>query len=325
MPRQLFSFKKVICKCYLLVFFLLFVFSPYGFAQDKYCVDEIKELKLQVLPGKIITYYSTGQQQRANDLKLLLERASQLFEDSLKLKINVTLAAIGPKEWSALLDKPYGLPTMRNGACKRGSSNLTEARYVAIMPGTINGPIYNGWIELEDSLSTPTLQKLEKAGIGFEKGGKVLIDFVGLHELSHAYAHAFGINYYVNFFAEFIADYLAYAFLRSTEERLDKKVIAVLSANIDGITPVHSSFIRYERFRSSEHPPTETWYNSIITLKAAEIYDQRGFGFLFDVQKAFSEPEGQLNTEKILARLEEIYPGILKWSESISENVRKSK
>jgi hypothetical protein len=141
--------------------------------------------------------------------------------------------------------------------------------------------------------------------------------------LGHAYAHAFGINFYVNFFAEFIADYLAYSFLRSTEERLDKKFIAVLSANVDGITPVHADFTRYEKFRSSEHPPTETWYNSIITLKAKEIYEQRGFEFLTAVKKAFPEAEGKLNTETIIARLDTIYPGILKWSVGITDNVRQ--
>ena len=99
----------------------------------------------------------------------------------------------------------------------------------------------------------------------------------------------------------------------------------MLSANIDGITPVHSSFIRYEKFRSSEHPPTETWYNSIITLKAKEIYDQRGFEFLTAVKNAFPEAEGKLNTETIIARLDTIHPGMLKWSEGISGKVRKVK
>ncbi len=176
---------------------------------------------------------------------------------------------------------------------------------------------------MKDSLSRKTIKNLKKNKVPFEQGGKILVDFVGLHEVGHAYAHAFGINSYVNFFSEFITNYLAYAFLRSTSERLDKKTIAVLAANVDGITPVHASLIKWEKFRSSEHPPTEAWYNSLISLKAKEIYDQRGFEFLRAVRKAFPEPEGTLNTETILARLETIHPGILKWSESISENVGK--
>ncbi len=304
-------------------FALLLFVVPSTSAQDRYCVDDIKDLKLASLPGKIVTYYSPGQQARATELKQFLERAAHFLEDSLKVEINFTMATLAPKEWNSLLDRPYGLPTVRPGACKRGPSSLTEPRYAAIMPAALNGPVYDAWIALKDSLSPSALQKLNSAGLTFEQGGKVLLDFVGLHELGHVYANAFGIKYYVNVFAALMADYLAYAWLRSTNERLDKQVISVLLGNIDGITPVHSSFTRYEGFRSSEHPPTEAWYNSMITLKAAEIYEQRGFEFLHAGRNAFTEAEGKLNTETIIARLETIHPGILNWTQNISHSVRK--
>lgn len=294
-------------------------------AQEKYCADEIKDLKLQSISGQIITYYSEGKEIRASELKTLLERASASLGDSLNVEINLTLAVLDAKEWAQLIDKPYGLPTIRTGACKRGGGSFPEPRYAAILPAGIDGPLYKDWIALKDSISTKTLQELKEVGVGFEQGGKIMIDFVALHELGHAYHLQFGIKNYFNFFAEFMADYIAYAFLRSTEERLDKKVLAVLSANIETITPVHSSFIKWENFRSSEHPPTEAWYNSIITLKAAEIYEQRGFEFLTAVKNAFPEAEGKLNTETILARLDSIHPGMLKWSEGISGKVRKPK
>lgn len=312
-------------KHYVINFLLLLMVSFPVQAQSKYCIDEIKDLKLQSIQGQILTHYSEGMEKRASELKTLLERASLPLGDSLNVEINLTLAALGPKEWAQVMDRPYGLPTLRPGACKRGGGSFPEPRYVAILPGGIDGPLYNGWTALKDSISPKTLQKLKEAGVGFEQGGKVMIDFVALHELGHAYHLKFGIKNYVNFFAEFMANYIAYAFLRSTEERLDKKVLAVLSANIETITPVHSSFIKWENFRSSEHPPTEAWYNSLTTLKAAEIYEQRGFEFLYAIRKSFPEEEGQLNTETILARMDTIHPGILKWSNSISEQVRKAK
>jgi hypothetical protein len=263
-------------------------------AAQKYCVDEIKELDLSLHTGKVNTYYSGGHEKRADELKALLERASVIFEDSLGVKIGLTMAVLNKEAWAKLMDRPYGLPTLRPGTCKRSTTKFPEAKYAAIMPAGIDGPVYDSWIILKDSVSPATMQKLKQAGIGFEQAGKVLINFVGLHELAHAFAHGFGINYYVNFFAEFIADYLTYAFLRSTPERLDKEVMAVLSGNVSGITPVHSSFYQYENFRSSEHPPTEAWYNSVITLKAAEVYEKRGFSFLYDIRKMFPEEEGKL-------------------------------
>jgi hypothetical protein len=325
MNASRFFTKKIFCKHCALTFLFLFAFAFASPGQSKYCVDEIRELNLPQLPGKVLTYYSTGQEERAHELKSLLERASKFFEDSLKVQVDLVLAALDPKTWAGLMDRPYGLPTMRNGACKRGGSTFPEPRYAAIMPGGIDGPIYTSWIELKDSLPASAIQKLTDAGIAFGQGGKVLINFVALHELGHAYAHRFGLNFYVQFFAELIADYLAYAFLRSTDERLDKEVMAVLAVNAETIIPVHSSFNKYENFRSSEHPPTETWYNSVITLKAAEIYNQRGFEFLYAIQKVFTEKEGQLKTDTIIARLEKIHPGILVWSNNISDNVRKRK
>jgi hypothetical protein len=286
-------------------------------------VDEIKELHLPSLPGKITAYYSIGQEMRANEIKILLERASKVFEDSLGVKIDVTIATLDVKDWSGLMDRPYGLPSLRSGTCKRSSHRFPEARYAAVLPGTVGGLVYDGWMNLEDSLSSGALRKLKEAGLQFSQGGEILLDFVGLHELAHAYAHAFGINFYVNFFAELIADYLSYAFLRSTSERLDHKVLAVLSANIDGIRPVHASFKAYESFRSSEHPQTEAWYNSVLTLKAAEIFEQRGFEFLRAVKKNFTEAEGMLKTEAIIQRLETIHPGILQWSQQIGYLARK--
>jgi len=305
----------------IVLFFLIPFFVQ---AQSKYCIDEIVDLKLKSIPGGIVTYYSDGMEKRAAELKTLLERASIPLGDSLDVEINLSLAALGSKEWAQVLDRPYGLPTLRTGACKRGGGSFPEPRYIAFIPGDVGGPLNSDWNALKDSISPKTLQKLNDAGVSFEQGGKIMIDFVALHELGHAYHLKFGIKNYVNFFAEFMADYIAYAFLRSTEERLDKKVLAVLSSNVETIIPIHSSFLKWENFRSSEHPPTEAWYNSVVTLKAAEVFEQRGFEFLHVVRKAFPEEEGQLNTETIIARMDSLNPGILKWSNEISGLVRKT-
>ena len=315
-------FQRQLLKVLIICFAFLQLNSLPAYSQDTYCIEDVKNLNLQSIPGKITAYYSPGQETRAQELKSLLERAAKLFEDSLDVKIEFSLAALNTKDWNGIMDRPYGLPCMRPGTCKRSNVKFPAAKYVAIMPGAINGPLYDSWIILKDSVQQTTVQTLHNAGLDFEQGGKVLIDFVGLHEVAHAYAHAFGINYYVNLFAELMADYLAYAFLRSTPERMDLKVMPVLAANVDGIRPVHSTFGEYENFRSSEHPPTEAWYNSVITLTAAEIYEQRGFEFLHAVRKAFTEKEGQLKTDVILQRLENIHPGILKWAEGISAMVR---
>lgn len=298
----------------------LVVFIPLpAVAQEKTCLEHVKELKLEFLPGRVPTYFSVGQQKRASEMKALSEEASAFYERSLGLKPELTLAAVSPKDWASLLDKPYGLPTMRTGPCnRRGGGATSPPQYVAIMPATVGGPIYEGWMALKDSLSPQAMTKLKKSGVEFEQGGKLLLDFVALHELGHAYAHGYGINSLSGFFAEHIGNYFAYAFLRSTKERLDKKVMAILVANVEGITPIHASLEKFETFQSREHPPTETWYNSVFTLKAAEVYERRGLAFLKDVREAFlGEKYGSITNEAILSRLEKIQPGYIKWAQAL--------
>lgn len=288
-------------------------------AQEKTCLEQVKDLKLGFMAGRVPTYFSPSQHKRASEMKALLEEASLFYERSLGLKPELTLAAVSPGNWASLLNKPYGLPTMRTGPCNGGGAAQTSpAQYVAIMPATVGGPIYEGWMALKDSLPPQTAVKLQNSGIEFEPAGKLLLDFVALHELGHAYAHGYGINSLSGFFAEHIGNYFAYAFLRSTEGRLDKKVMAILETNVEGITPIHASLEKFETFQSREHPPTETWYNAAFTLKAAEVYEKRGLAFLKDVRDAFSgETYGSITNEAILSRLEKIHPGYIKWARDL--------
>lgn len=305
------------------VYHLILLLTLFSFitvkGQGKYCVDEIRSLNLDSAKGSINTYYSKTAGIRALELRQLLQRAAIPMGDSLGVKLDLSLALLDKEQWKQVMDKTYGLPTVRSGACKRGGGSFTKPRYIAIMPAAINGAAVDSWNILRDSLSSLSTKRLKDAGLTFEQGGKVLLDFIAIHELGHAYAMEFGIKNYVNLFAELMANYMAYAFLRSTEERLDKKVMAVLQTNIETIRPIHKSFLQWEKFRSSEHPPTEAWYNSIVTMKAAEIFEMRGYEFLHAVRKAFPEQEGELNTETILKRLDTIYPGILQWAERIAK------
>jgi hypothetical protein len=321
--RRRFNFRALSLIKLAALFLLL---TQGALAQEKTCLEQLKDLRLESLPGKVQTHFSPGQRIRASEMKALLEEAGAFYERSLGLTPVVTLAALAPQEWPLLLDRPYGLPTMRTGPCKRGGSTNLPPQYLAIMPITAGGPIYDGWISLKGSLSPETIKKLKKSGITFEQAGRVFVDFVALHELGHAYAHAMGINTVSSFFAEFTANYFAYAFLRSTKERLDKRTMLVLNANLEGITPIHASLDKFEKFQSREHPPTEAWYNSAFTVKAAEVYEARGFAFLREVRDAFAgEKYLSITNEEILRRLEKIQPGFVEWAQHLPRLPEKRK
>lgn len=195
----------------------LFLLLPFAAeAQEKTCLEQVRGMKLESLPGQVPTYYSSGHRQRASEMKALLEEAARYYERELGVKIEVTLAAVAQAEWASLLDKPYGLPTMRTGPC-RGGGPGSSAQYVAIMPVTVGGPIYDGWVEMKGALSAGSMKRLKAAVVEFEQGGRLLLDFVALHELGHAYAHGYGLNPLSGFFAEHVTNYLTYAFMRSTK------------------------------------------------------------------------------------------------------------
>ena len=283
-------------------------------AQVQTCREQLRGLNLEMLHGNVETHFSPGHRESAFQMKELLEEASRFYDREVNLRPTVTLAALGPDEWPKLLDKPYGLPTLRTGPCRRGAYS-GPPQYVAIMPVTAGGPIYDDWQKMKGEVSPQVIKNLKKMGLTFEDGGQVLLDFVALHELGHAYAHAMGIESLSSFFAEFTGNYFAYAFLKSTKNRRDRKTMAVLRANVSGIRPIHKSIDKFETFQSREHPPTEAWYNSVFTIKAAEIYDKKGFKFMEKVRDAFKgEKYGSITNEEILKRLEKIEPGFIKWS-----------
>src|SRR5688572_22905996 len=125
---------------------LFLVLTQGAVAQEKTCLEQLKDLRLESLTGKVPTHFSPEQRKRASEMKALLEEAGAFYERSLGLTPVVTLAALGPQEWPLLLDRPYGLPTMRTGPCKRGGGTTSPPQYLAIMPITAGGPIYDGWI-----------------------------------------------------------------------------------------------------------------------------------------------------------------------------------
>ncbi len=115
--RRRFNFRGLSVIKLAALFVLL---TQCALAQEKSCVEQLKDLRLESLEGKVTTHYSPGQRKRASEMKVLLEEASSFYERSLGLTPVVTLAALAPAEWPFLLDKPYGLPTLRTGPCRRG-------------------------------------------------------------------------------------------------------------------------------------------------------------------------------------------------------------
>lgn len=283
-------------------------------AEEQSCAGQVRGMSLEQAAGRVPTYFSHGHRQRALEIQDLLDRATRYYEHALGVRPLVTVAALDPHDWRSVLDKPYGLPTLRIGPCRGRKPETMQPEYVAILPVTAEGPLTRDWLAMRGTMSRASMRGLRRAGLTFDAGAAEMLEFVALHELGHAYAHAIGIESISSFYAEFTGNYLAYAYLRSTPERRDRKTLAVLRANVDTIRPIHASLERFEQFRSSEDPPTEAWYNSAFTLKAAEVFDRRGVAFLRSVEDSFAgEQYGKITVNEIIARLDRLDPGFIAW------------
>jgi hypothetical protein len=73
----------------------------------------------------------------------------------------------------------------------------------------------------------------------------------------------------------------------------------------------------------NELPPTELawtygWYQNVLNLRAAELYDTYGLDFLRSLKKQLAwESSGDWSTATLLPNLERIAPGFQSWADDL--------
>lgn len=152
------------------------------------------------------------------------------------------------------------------------------------------------------------------------------VDFVLLHEYGHlaakAYFRADSDQDYlpVSWFEEFLANYFAYAFVRASDLDWSEAGKAAWRDEVEGFTP---SVLSLNWSFMNELPPDELartygWYQYLLNLRAADVYEQHGLGFLraLEDRLAWEETE-DWTTESLLSSLEEVAPGFKAWSDGL--------
>lgn len=267
-------------------------------------LEQVRGLGLDSLAGPLPVHYSATFADRAREVQEILRQGARFFADSLGLQTTVRVALLAEPEWRRVSPIPYGVPYVQGG--------------VVFIPATGDGVIAADFLRLEAGASPAVMAKVAQTGLGFGDNARRIGDLIGYHELGHGYTGAYGIRPHARWFGEFLATYMAYAFMHRAQPPLARGWEAMMQAKLDAPAPQHTSLADFERLYIRVGPENYNWYQAAFAVKAAEVFQAHGLGFLAQVRTAFPAGDGAaLDSDAVLARLEAIHPGFRAWADAL--------
>ena len=248
--------------------------------------------------GRVSVYFASADRQHALELATLSEAAAMYFEQELEVAFPLHLAVLRPAPWFAPHEggdlEPYGIPWC-----------WVPESLMAIPASLTEGVLILGPDQAAD------LRRVR---------------FVMLHEFGHLaakqYLHPQSGQPYsaVWWFEELVATYFAYAFVEQHDSEWAAaaqsewadfvEANALPSASLDwsslfGLAP-------------EEFAATYAWYQNLLNLRAAELYDEHALAFLRGLRDRLDwRLPASWTTESLLPHLEELAPGFDAWARGL--------
>lgn len=266
-------------------------------AQDPSPLVRLEALGLDTMQvGRVTAYFAPSDRGRAEQIASLSEAAAAYFEQELGIAFDLRVAALAPEHWfSEYPDIPYAIPW----------ASVPER--LVFVPSS-----------LEEGLLVEGLDDVE--------GRRRTVDFVLLHEYGHVAAKAYfradsdQENLPVSWFEEFLANYFAYAYVRASDVEWSAASKAAWRNEVERFTP---SVLSLDWSFMYELPPDELartygWYQYLLNLRAAEVYEEHGLALLRTLVEHLAwEEAGDWTTESLLASLEGAAPGFTAWADGL--------
>lgn len=250
----------------------------------------------------IIIYFDPSDSLRAQEFADLSVSMAKFYKLEFDLGFKFKVAALKSKHWfSEFPGVPYAIPW------------LFFPDRIIMMPSSLN----------EGTMINKKRNRQEN---------RWFVDFVLLHEYAHFlekdYFRPLDKNNYlgVNWFSEFIANYFAYAYIHSTNTKWVDGAKKLWKENLRAYTP--QKFTLDWSFMNNLPPqelgPTYGWYQIMLNLKAAELYEKYGLDFLRTLKERLPWQDSEnWSTESLLSLLEDISPGFVEWSKSIESYAKE--
>ncbi len=169
--------------------------------------------------------------------------------------------------------------------------------------------------------ATPaTLKAFASAHLTYDEAVHRVTLQTSYHEAGHTLVYEYGIgktNYFLN---EILANYFAHAYTKAR----DPQTATVEEGTLKMPMPpgAYTSLGDFEAHREDmfkTNPANYDWYQLQFGLRAMEIYDEQGLGFLATVKSAFPRGTPEMSVAETLSRLEAISPGFQAWAKRLSQ------
>jgi len=220
-----------------------------------------------------------------------------------------TVAVLDARQWEQLniLD-PYGVPTVTD-----------FPPYIALLPANWSENQL-GMLPAESEADPALVKEVQAAGAVWSETFYRGFDAIIGHEFGHAAARVYGINPPLHWFDEFLATYFEIAFIRHRHPEREFPVQTFFAIN-RGYSHHFTSLDDFESHYplSDSSPNNYGWYQAMFEQRIEQVYAQQGVGFLTKALTLFpkTRSDRKLSNAEVLAKLEGICPGFIKWAKSL--------
>jgi hypothetical protein len=301
----------------------LVLLSPRSFGQDSSKKAEVSPLEAVLqshLPhrdGVVSLYYSACCSERAFEIQKSVQDMIAFYREKLGVGDPLALAVLDANDWDRVMQRttafrfPYGLTTVYP---------VAPSGYILFIPADDKGVITQHLRDIRRYASADTLKLFTSAHLTYDEAVHRVILQTSYHETGHTLVYEYGIgkmNYFLN---EILANYLAYAYAKAR----DPQTATVAEGFVKMAMPpgAYTSLEDFEAHREDifkTNPSNYDWYQLQFGLRANEIYDEQGLGFLAKVKSAFPKGTAEMSVADTLSRLEAISPGFEAWARRLSQ------
>ncbi len=263
--------------------------------------------------GKVTVYYPSAVEKQAKSIQELIEKAVNYYNEHLGINFPISVALLGPEEYSRYGKEKYGtadpyngfLPFVRTGPPK-----------IMCLPA-VNGSALDSLTQLAISQSS----SIKKLKLSIPEISQRFTALVGLHELGHQYIGELEITQAVHWFQEMMANFVADAFLTdiSPDDALLWQTVA--EAYQTYLKPMNRTFSGIHKGNAENY----VWWQGNITLIAHEVYKKYGFGFIQKLQRLSNIKTYQEDDISFIIALDQIAPGFEQWAEKFGHITNNDK
>jgi hypothetical protein len=268
-------------------------------AQDPRPTEFIRTLALDsARVGSISVRFGPEDREYALQLATLCEDAVSFFHGEFTSPFSPQLAVLRPEHWFVPYaggeGEPYGIPW------------AWVPDLLITVPASLDAGVL---------ITGPDRQADQRR-----------VRFVMLHEYGHLaskqFLHPGSDQPYssVRWFDELIATYFAYAFVRASDPGWAQAAQEEWLVAVESFTPpvVSLDWSHFRDLSPIEFARTYAWYQNLLNLQAAALYDEHELDFLRRIRDRLDwQNAADWTTDQLVPILDDIAPGFQSWASGI--------